>query len=492
MSFSRFLMILQARMGLIVLAIALALLAAGAISLAMPQRYYAEASAVLEQPSVDAAALAAGGTTGINFFLATQRDVAASRNVALRVIEGLELERDPDRSRRLLADRNPLGVLRNRIVQLLPVEENAPASLRDWMVGRLLKEVSIRSGRDSRLLKVGFTSPSAEFSAAVANAFMRAFLDANVQLKAAPARTETAWLEGQLKELRESLAQAEGRLSQFQQEKGIVATDERIDFENTRLSDLSAQLAGAQSEAYAADARRRQLQRFAAGQGSASEVPAEVVTSQVVMRLRETIAQREAAMGEMTRQIGPNHPRYRAAGDELAGLRAQLGAEMRSVAKGLASAGDVSGQREASLRSALEQQKARLLGMKKDREQIAMLARDVENAQRAYNSAVQRVSQARIESANQRPNASVVDQAAVPLRPSSPRVALNLAIGGVLGAALGLGLALLLESAHRLVRSEDDLAEILGVPVLAVLPPRVSSGPVARALGANLYSLPKP
>src|SRR5258706_604566 len=83
------------------------------------------------------------------------------------------------------------------------------------MAERLLREIKISAGRDSRLLKVGFSSPDAEFSAAVANAFMRAFLDVNVALKAAPARTETTWLEGQQKELRVALEQAENKLSAF-------------------------------------------------------------------------------------------------------------------------------------------------------------------------------------------------------------------------------------------------------------------------------------
>jgi chain length determinant protein EpsF len=488
--FGRFLIVLRARFGLIASITALAVIAAAVLSIAMPPRYYAEASAVLEQPALDSSVIAAGGSSAINFFLSTQRDVVASRNVALRVIESLGLERDPDKSRRLLSGWNPLSTARDWVLGLFPGPDSGEPPLREWLSDRLLKGLSLSSGHDSRLLKVGFNSRNPEFSATVANAFMRAFLEVNVHLKAAPARTETAWLEGQLKDLRETLAQAENKLSDFQQKKGIVATDERIDYENVRLADLSTQLAGAQSDAYGAEARRQQLRQFAAGKGG--EVPADVVTSPVVMQLRQDIAQRQAKLSDMSREVGPNHPRYRAAAGELAQMRGQLATEMRSVAQGLASAGSVAGQREASLRGALEQQKAHLLGMKKDREAMAMLERDVDNAQRAYNGAVQRVSQARIESASERPNASVVDDATVPSRAAGPRLPLNLAIGGVLGIVFGLGLALQLESTYRLVRSEDDLVEFLGVPMLAALPPRSLRGNAVRALSANVYSLPKP
>ena len=491
MEFGRFLAILRARAELIFAAIMLGAMAGVTLWLVLPPRYYAEASAVLEQPAADATSLAASGSAAINYFLATQRDVVVSRSVALRVIESLGLERDPEKARRQLAGANPLGVAWRQLTRLLSSRSDEKQSLREWLIERLLKDVTVSSSRDSRLLKVGYHAREAEFAAAVANAFMSAYLEVNVNLKATPARAETAWLETELKDLRETLGQAESKLSQFQQEKGIVATDEALDLENRQLSDLSAQLASAQSEAAAAEARRKQLLAFASGRGG--EVPGDVIASPVVLQLREDVAQRDARLKDMARQLGPNHPRYKAAEGELHQLRGQLSSEMRAVAQGLAHSGDVSGQREASMRAALDKQKARMLAMKKDREQLAMLARDVDNAQKAYNGAVQRSAQARIESASSRPNASVVDEAAVPERPASPRLLLSVALGGVLGTVIGLGLALLLESLQRLVRSGEDLVTVLGVPTLAVLPPRaLGSGARRQLAGNNVLSLPRP
>jgi chain length determinant protein EpsF len=488
MGFTRFLLLLRARLPLIAAVTLVVTLAAVTFSLLMPARYYAEATAVLEQPTDPA--LAAAGSAGISYFLATQRDVVASRSVALRVIDNMELERDLEKTRSLLSGWSPLASLKSWVGRLLSGEREA-RSQREWLTESLLQGLSVTSVRDSRMLKVGFRSRDPEFSARVANGFMRAFMEVNVQLKATPARAETAWLEGQLKSLRETLAQSEARLSQFQQEKGIVATDEKLDTENLRLADLSTQLAGAQAEAYSAEARRKQLQQFAS-KGGGAEVPAEVIASPVVMQLRQEVAMREAKIQDMSRQLGPNHPRYQSAQSELAQLRGQLGSEMRSVAQGLVTAGSVAGQREAALRGALEEQKNRLLGLKKDREQMSMLARDVENAQKAYNGAVQRISQSRIESANERPNAAVVDEATVPARPAGPRLLVSLAAGGLLGAVLGLGLALLLEVSQRLVRSGEDLTELLGVPILAVLPARALRAGAQRALTANVVALPKP
>jgi chain length determinant protein EpsF len=487
MNFGRFLQVLRARLPLIGTVVLVLMLAAAAASLLLPARYYAEATAVLEQPAADPS-IAAAGSAGISYFLATQRDVVASRSVALKVVENLGLERDRARTRRLLSGWNPVASLKGWVSRLLSGDQ-AARSEREWLAERLLAGLSVASVRDSRLLKVGFSSRDPEFSAAAANGFMKAFLDVNVRLKATPARAESAWLEGQLKSLRENLAQAESKLSQFQQAKGIVATDEKLDTENLRLADLSTQLAVAQADAYSAEARRKQLQKFASGgKGIGAEVPAEVIASPVVTQLRQEVALREARLQDMARQAGPNHPRYQSAQSELAQLRGQLASEMRSVAQGMVTAGGVAAEREASLRKALDEQKGRLLGLKKDREEMAMLARDVENAQKAYNGAVQRISEARIEGANERPNASVVDEATVPARPAGPGLVLSVAAGAALGALLGLGLALLLEATQRLVRSGEDLRDFLGIPILAVLPARTGRLP---ALG-RMASLPRP
>lgn len=55
-------------------------------------------------------------------------------------------------------------------------------------------------------------------------------------------------------------------------------------------------------------------------------------------------------------------------------------------------------------------------------------------------------------------------------RPAKPNVAINLALGGILGLMFGLGLAFFLEYMDTTVKSLDDVERFLGVPVLAVVP----------------------
>ena len=120
-----------------------------------------------------------------------------------------------------------------------------------------------------------------------------------------------------------------------------------------------------------------------------------------------------------------------------------------------------------------------------------MLRRDVETAQRAFESISQRASQSTVESQNSQSNIALLNAATPPTEPSKPRVLLNVLVSIFLGTLLGVGLALMLELANRRVRSADDLAEALDLPVLGAIAAaggmlkRSNSKLKAPALGAS-------
>src|SRR4051794_14933907 len=66
--------------------------------------------------------------------------------------------------------------------------------------------------------------------------------------------------------------------------------------------------------------------------------------------------------------------------------------------------------------------------------------------------------------------ASVVRPANVPTVPVSPRPKINLALGLLVGLALGIGLAVLRESLDTTIKSVEDLHNIMDTPVLGIIP----------------------
>lgn len=67
-------------------------------------------------------------------------------------------------------------------------------------------------------------------------------------------------------------------------------------------------------------------------------------------------------------------------------------------------------------------------------------------------------------------NAELVQRASVPEEPSSPSLQRNILLGILLGGVLGLGLGALRERFDQTIKSEDELEQIYGAPVLVRLP----------------------
>jgi succinoglycan biosynthesis transport protein ExoP len=111
-------------------------------------------------------------------------------------------------------------------------------------------------------------------------------------------------------------------------------------------------------------------------------------------------------------------------------------------------------------------QKIKVLLLNKQRDEMNVLRRDIESAQRAFEIVSQRASQSTIESQSNQTNLALLNPAVAPIYPSRPRIFINILVSIFLGSFLSLGLVLMLELKNRILRSEADLLEILELPVL--------------------------
>ena len=67
-------------------------------------------------------------------------------------------------------------------------------------------------------------------------------------------------------------------------------------------------------------------------------------------------------------------------------------------------------------------------------------------------------------------NVHIIDEAMLPENPVRPRPLLNIALAGVLGFMLGLGLIFLIEYLDNTVKTSESIEKRLNLPVLGVIP----------------------
>jgi uncharacterized protein involved in exopolysaccharide biosynthesis len=167
---------------------------------------------------------------------------------------------------------------------------------------------------------------------------------------------------------------------------------------------------------------------------------------------------------------------------QIGELQRQIAAETRRVSGGATVSNRGSSQKVAELQTLVDEQKKLLLSLRADKDQIAVYQRDVDSAQRSYDSVAQRLTQINMEGQNDQANTRLLSPAVEPIEPSRPKILLGI-VASIVGALVaGLAAALLMEAVDRRVRRPEDLMVTAGVPVIGVLRPAGSSRPVFRRL----------
>jgi chain length determinant protein EpsF len=467
MNIHQFLLALRGRFWVFLSLLVATVVAAVIVTVALPKTYDATVAILVDnrdEQSLSGTLPSARERTG---FMQTQVDIIQSQSVARRVVDNLKLA-DDARAREAFA------------------KAKAPGTIEDWIATNLLLRLKVDSSQSS-VIQIQYSANDAKAAANIANAFAKAYMEETLRLRTEPTRQAAGWFDEQLKSLRTQFEQAQRKLSAYEREKGIVATDERVDVEMARLNQLSTQALTAQDMAFDSSSRSSLASRNA----SPESLP-EVLSNPLIQTLKGQLLTQEAALSEMSTRLGPNHPAYQQQAQQIASLRGRLNNEMSRVVSGAQNTTSQNRARQASLQQALDAQRQRVIELRAARNEALVLTREVETTQKAYEAALSRYLVNKVESGARQTNVTVLNAATEPTRASKPKSLLNIILGFAVGIVLGLGAVFLLELLDRRVRSSDDLEEGLEAPLLATLQPWKPSHLLGGPTPGNNRALPSP
>ena len=229
------------------------------------------------------------------------------------------------------------------------------------------------------------------------------------------------------------------------------SADERGDYETARLNDLAAQLTAMRN-------------RGATSAGAADNA------SPLVNNLRQDVARLEAKVSENSATMGSAHPVMQALNAQLSALRSRMSSESSRVGDAAQGAVRSTKSREQELEKAIEAQKTKVLAMTKQRGQLSVLQREVDSAQKAYETVSASAAQARLQSLANQTNMVRIASAIEPTEKTGLNGMQTMMVAGIGGLLLALIGALLLELRNRRVRSIEDLAMVTRLPILGTVP----------------------
>jgi succinoglycan biosynthesis transport protein ExoP len=445
LNLSRLLLVLVARRKMILLALSVTVLTTGILTFCLPKTYKATSTIVLNYKGAEPVSGFILSAQLMPRYMATQVDIMTNSAIAAEVVDMLHLAEYPRFKRQFQQNKGR--------------QEDIRASITE----SLLKNLSVVPSRESSVLDISYKDEDPKLSADVANAFAAAYQQAVVKLRIGPVQKAANYFREQVRHSLEKLQKAQNDFSSFQQKNNILNTEQGTDVDSVRYHELSTQLVAVQGELLAAAASSRQAE------GDGAVQSPEVIANSSIQNLKADLARAEIKLNETAKRFEQLHPLYQSSQFEVQRLRSELARQSTTIGRSIKSNAGILARRAAQLQSEIDTLKSTILDRNQARDTLALLAKQVESAQRAYIVTSERSAQADLESQSSESDVSVLKVAASPRTPSSPNLMINLVAAVLLGLALGCGAALLAERHDYRVRSLFDLETQLRAPILAVI-----------------------
>jgi len=412
MSLIQFLRILMARKAIILATLIACFIAAFITVNLLPKRYEARNRVLIDmaKPGAFAGPLTRDAAAS---YVSTQLKLVKDVQTAGLVVDALGWAADPSYQAAFESAGRPGG------------------DIRDWLAQRIVDSTEARFADASSIIEIAYRGNDPASTQGIAQAIREAFLKMNRDQRINTAQRAAATFEEQARRALAETTQAEEERTQFAKANGIAFAPGGIDLESSKLGALSS--------------------------ATVAPTPTQV-TPGTQANPQVAIVRQQIAQAQQT--LGPNHPTLQALQRQLAALESSGGGSAGTV---------VQGTSRAQIEGAYQAQKARVLAQQDKIDRLNQMQAEIAVKRDQYQKLsiqaeeMKAMAQAGVSPLEPLGNTNLPDQAVWPNKP--------LVIAGsiVLGGALGVLLALLVELMARRVRSESDLEFASGVPVLAVV-----------------------
>lgn len=472
----RLLTIARRRKWVLIGSMVVALLVGVLVTLLMTPAYTASATLEIQQEGRNFTQVAGAdddqnGSAGSVEFYQTQYGLLQARSLATRVASDLRLQDSPEFFELMRAKATGDWFQNGR------VRPNAPS--RDERIraagGLLLRNFEVEPLRGSRLIQIHFTSPDPVFSKRVIDAWSTSFMRATLDRRYEATSYARQFLEQRLGQLRQRIDASERDLVDYATREGIVNVPQpaAAGAANTSERSIAAEdLANINGELTRATADRVRAQSRLS---EAANATSEALANGPISALRQKRADMQVELSRLLSQFDPEYIGVRTLRTQIRQVDNAIAREEGRVRTNLQGSYESARERENALQQRVKQLKTGLLDLRRRSIQYNILQRDVDTNRQLYDALLQRYKEIGVAGGVGVNNISVVDQADLPGRPSSPRPLLNLAIALLAGLFAGAALVFLLEQIDRGITDPEEVEALLGTPLIGTVP-RLSSG----------------
>lgn len=348
------------------------------------------------------------------------------------------------------------------------------------------KRITTSPFKNTEILQVKMKGKTPEDAQKANELLVGSFLRRITMLSRTEQTATKGFLEDRVKAAKEDLDKAETALQNYKAANKIISPSDNAKLFADRIADIEKQAAANQVELEAAQARLSAIN----GQLGASGALA--ADNRTIQQYNTELAKLEAERISYVDKYTEKHPRMIELNDQIDKLKQKIRQEVGKVAALQAPSDNmvhqnlIAGKFQSEGEVAVARQKAEALQqiINQNNLELEMLpevekgyvkvARDAQVANELYVMLAKRLEESKVAEVMAPNNVQVVDQPTLPEKPISPRKGRTLILAALLGMFLSSAFTVAQELMNRTIRTEDDVKNYLGLPVMGAIPDEAS------------------
>src|SRR5580704_12346261 len=196
-------------------------------------------------------------------------------------------------------------------------------------VGQLQGNLEVEPIKDTRTMKVSYTSTDPAVAAAVANGIAQDFIDLSFETKTARFTKASDWLDRSTRELKARVEQSEKALADYTREHNIFSVDGKETLTTDKLSRLHDQETRAETDVILKGSLYEE-----AKSGRVGQIPDAFVDAKTV-GLGKTLSNLETSQAQLRAIYGPKNPQVAEVDDQIVSINQQIERSKQSLVEKL-------------------------------------------------------------------------------------------------------------------------------------------------------------
>ncbi|PAQ01124.1 exopolysaccharide transport family protein [Mesorhizobium mediterraneum] len=319
----------------------------------------------------------------------------------------------------------------------IPPEERVLKTMRE--------KLNVYRVEKSRVIVIEFSSENPRLAAEIPNAIADAYISVQGNAKTESNSAATDWLAPEIADLSKRVKDAEGKVASYRAQSDLLMGGNNSVLATQQLSELSSELSRVRANRASAEATADGVRRALQNGGSLDAVP-EVLSSELIQRLRERQVELKTNIADLSTSLLDNHPRIRALRSQLADLDRQIRNEAEKIMRGLMTQAQTAQARENQLVADVNTLKAASARAGDQQVELDALQREATAQRQLLESYLTRYREASSrKDSNYLPvDARVFSRAVAPSEPYFPKI-LPIAGAAFVGSLLLMAIVTLLQ-----------------------------------------------